>query len=155
AAPRERLAMALGDSGAPILVADRESAAAVAEPPAGVRVLWLDEAGDGNEEDAAPVAPAPVGAANVAYVIFTSGSTGRPKGVAVRHAEVVRLLRSTETRFGCGRDDTWTMFHSYAFDFSVWELWGALAYGGRLVVVPYDVSRSQDRFYRLLVEEKV
>ncbi|WP_285498506.1 AMP-binding protein, partial [Actinomadura sp. NBRC 104425] len=62
-----------------------------------------------------------------AYVIYTSGSTGRPKGVVVPHRNVVRLLRSTECWFDFGPDDVWTLFHSYAFDFTVWELWGALA----------------------------
>ncbi|GAA2589768.1 amino acid adenylation domain-containing protein [Actinomadura fulvescens] len=90
-----------------------------------------------------------------AYVIYTSGSTGRPKGVVVPHQNVVRLLRSTEQWFGFGSDDVWTLFHSYAFDFSVWELWGPLLYGGRLVVVPYLVSRSPDEFLKLLAAERV
>ncbi|MBE1537387.1 non-ribosomal peptide synthetase [Actinomadura algeriensis] len=90
-----------------------------------------------------------------AYVIYTSGSTGRPKGVVVPHQNVVRLLRSTEEWFGFGPDDVWTLFHSYAFDFSVWELWGSLLYGGRLVVVPYMTSRSPQDFLRLLEAERV
>ncbi|RFU43198.1 amino acid adenylation domain-containing protein [Actinomadura logoneensis] len=90
-----------------------------------------------------------------AYVIYTSGSTGRPKGVVVPHQNVVRLLRSTESWFSFGPDDVWTLFHSYAFDFSVWELWGALLYGGRLVVVPYLTSRSPADFLELLAAERV
>ncbi|MEU9871316.1 amino acid adenylation domain-containing protein [Actinomadura sp. NPDC048021] len=90
-----------------------------------------------------------------AYVIYTSGSTGRPKGVVVPHQNVVRLLRSTEEWFDFGPQDVWTLFHSYAFDFSVWELWGSLLYGGRLVVVPYLTSRSPDDFLDLLAAEKV
>lgn len=73
---------------------------------------------------------APLRPGHPAYVIHTSGSTGRPKGVVVTHANVARLLRTTEESFGFGPDDVWTLFHSYAFDFSVWELWGALLYGG-------------------------
>ncbi|MFD0904252.1 amino acid adenylation domain-containing protein, partial [Actinomadura sediminis] len=92
---------------------------------------------------------------SAAYVIYTSGSTGRPKGVVVPHQNVVRLLRSTEEWFGFGPDDVWTLFHSYAFDFSVWELWGSLLYGGRLVVVPYLTSRSPQDFLRLLEAERV
>ncbi|MEV4257412.1 amino acid adenylation domain-containing protein, partial [Spirillospora sp. NPDC049652] len=92
---------------------------------------------------------------NPAYVIYTSGSTGRPKGVVVPHQNVVRLLRSTEPWFSFGPDDVWTLFHSYAFDFSVWELWGSLLYGGRLVVVPYLTSRSPDEFLKLLAAERV
>src|SRR5690606_24511265 len=89
------------------------------------------------------------------YVIYTSGSTGRPKGVVVTHANVLRLFTTTERQFGFGAADTWTLFHSYAFDFSVWELWGALLYGGRLVVVPRELVRDPDRFLDLLVERRV
>ncbi|MBD0323430.1 MAG: amino acid adenylation domain-containing protein, partial [Aldersonia sp.] len=92
---------------------------------------------------------------HVAYVIYTSGSTGRPKGVAVAHRNVVELLAGTEPVFGFGPDDVWTMFHSYAFDFSVWELWGPLLYGGRLVVVDYYTSRSPAQFLELLAREQV
>ncbi|QEP42623.1 non-ribosomal peptide synthetase [Ectothiorhodospiraceae bacterium BW-2] len=91
----------------------------------------------------------------VAYVIYTSGSTGKPKGVEVSHANVVRLFLSSESIYHFGADDVWTLFHSYAFDFSVWEIWGALLYGGRLVVVPYGVSRSPDAFLELLIEQQV
>ena len=79
---------------------------------------------------------------NLAYVIYTSGSTGQPKGVLVEHRNVARLFTATDDWFGFGPDDVWTLFHSYAFDFSVWELWGALLHGGRLVVVPYWTTRS-------------
>ncbi|WP_420803558.1 amino acid adenylation domain-containing protein [Saccharothrix deserti] len=90
-----------------------------------------------------------------AYVIYTSGSTGKPKGVVVPHANVVRLFSATDHWFGFGPDDVWTLFHSYAFDFSVWELWGALLHGGRLVVVPHEVSRSPRDFARLIADERV
>ncbi|MQY09519.1 non-ribosomal peptide synthetase [Actinomadura macrotermitis] len=98
---------------------------------------------------------APLTPDNPAYVIYTSGSTGRPKGVVIPHQNAVRLLRSTEQWFDFGPDDVWTLFHSYAFDFSVWELWGPLLYGGRLVVVPFLTSRSPEDFLRLLAAEKV
>ncbi|MHB1058031.1 MAG: amino acid adenylation domain-containing protein [Rhodanobacter sp.] len=90
-----------------------------------------------------------------AYVIYTSGSTGTPKGVLVTHGNAVRLMRTTESQGQFGPADVWTLFHSYAFDFSVWELWGALLYGGRLVMVPYLVSRSPADFLQLLVRERV
>ncbi|MGW2547828.1 amino acid adenylation domain-containing protein, partial [Kitasatospora sp. NPDC001574] len=92
---------------------------------------------------------------DLAYLIFTSGSTGRPKGVAVAHEHVSRLLASGRPHFGFGPDSVWTLFHSYAFDWTVWELWGALLHGARLVVVPYLTSRSPDEFAGLLDEERV
>ncbi|HEX9944536.1 MAG TPA: amino acid adenylation domain-containing protein, partial [Thermoanaerobaculia bacterium] len=92
---------------------------------------------------------------NTAYVIYTSGSTGRPKGVAVTHRNVTRLLAATRPWFGFGAGDVWTLFHSYAFDFSVWEIWGALAFGGRLVIVPWETSRSPQAFADLLEREGV
>ncbi|WP_372443350.1 amino acid adenylation domain-containing protein [Saccharothrix algeriensis] len=97
----------------------------------------------------------PLRADNAAYVIYTSGSTGKPKGVVVPHGNVVRLFSATDHWFGFDEDDVWTLFHSYAFDFSVWELWGPLLHGGRLVVVPHEVSRSPRDFARLLREEGV
>ncbi|MGW2295597.1 amino acid adenylation domain-containing protein [Streptomyces violaceorubidus] len=90
-----------------------------------------------------------------AYVIYTSGSTGRPKGVVVPHRNPVALIDATRADFGLAADDVWTLFHSSAFDFSVWEMWGALLTGGRLVVVPYHVSREPDRFRDLLLAERV
>ncbi|MWA14157.1 amino acid adenylation domain-containing protein [Streptomyces sp. BA2] len=92
---------------------------------------------------------------DAAYVIYTSGSTGRPKGVVVPHRNVVALLAATRDDFGIGPDDTWTLFHSCAFDFSVWEVWGALLTGARLVVVPFWVSRSPAEFHTLMLTERV
>lgn len=92
---------------------------------------------------------------NAAYIIYTSGSTGKPKGVLVPHQNVVRLFDSTRHWFQFNETDVWTLFHSYAFDFSVWEIWGPLLYGGRLVVVPHTVSRSPEEMIGLLVREGV
>ena len=133
--PAERLAFALEDSGATLLVEEGDLAA--------------------GEESLGPPGADRVDPDLAAYVIYTSGSTGRPKGVVVTHANVDRLFTATEPWFGFGPDDVWTLFHSYAFDFSVWEIWGALLYGGRLVVVPYWESREPEAFYRLLRDERV
>ncbi|WP_339291242.1 amino acid adenylation domain-containing protein [Paenibacillus sp. FSL W8-0187] len=92
---------------------------------------------------------------SAAYIIYTSGSTGKPKGVLVPHQNVIRLFDSTANWFQFDETDVWTLFHSYAFDFSVWELWGPLLYGGRLVVVPHTISRSPDDMLSLLVREGV
>jgi amino acid adenylation domain-containing protein len=91
----------------------------------------------------------------LAYVLYTSGSTGNPKGVMISHHNVTRLFSATDHWFGFNENDVWTMFHSFAFDFSVWEMWGALLYGGCVVVVPYHLTRSPEAFLKLLVSEKV
>ncbi|MFE1365506.1 amino acid adenylation domain-containing protein [Streptomyces anulatus] len=90
-----------------------------------------------------------------AYVIHTSGSTGRPKGVLVPHANVTALVDAVRDDFALSPDDAWTCFHSAAFDFSVWEIWGALLTGGRLVLVDHWTSRSPEDFHALLVRERV
>ncbi|CAM4115747.1 non-ribosomal peptide synthetase [Nocardia ninae] len=109
--------------------------------------------------DASPIGDADRTAAlrpeNLAYVIYTSGSTGRPKGVQIPHRNVVALFANTRAQFGFDHRDVWTMCHSYAFDFSVWELWGALLHGGTLLVVDYETSRSPAEFIELLRTERV
>jgi amino acid adenylation domain-containing protein/non-ribosomal peptide synthase protein (TIGR01720 family) len=92
---------------------------------------------------------------NLAYVIYTSGTTGKPKGSLITHRNVARLFPATDAWYQFNEDDVWTLFHSCAFDFSVWEIWGALLYGGRIVVVPFLVSRSPEAFYELVAKEKV
>ena len=98
---------------------------------------------------------APLRDSNSAYVIYTSGSTGRPKGVAVSHRNVVELFANSQSRFEFDDSDVWTLFHSYAFDFSVWELWGALSFGGTVVVVDFLTSRSPEQFRELVARERV
>jgi amino acid adenylation domain-containing protein len=118
----------------------------------GVSGVSLDElmAGGGTG-----TAGAEVGADDTAYVIYTSGSTGKPKGVLVSNRNVIRLLDETRQWFNFDENDVWTMFHSFAFDFSVWEIWGSLLHGGRLVIAPFEVSRSPEDFRALLVREQV
>jgi len=93
--------------------------------------------------------------AQLAYVIYTSGSTGKPKGVMIEHRHVTRLFAATAQLFDFNDHDVWTLFHSFAFDFSVWELWGALLHGGRVVIVPYSTTRSPQECYRLICAEAV
>ncbi|WP_144209924.1 amino acid adenylation domain-containing protein, partial [Mycobacterium tilburgii] len=90
---------------------------------------------------------------NVAYIIYTSGTTGKPKGVAVTHRNVTQLLESLDAEMELGQ--VWTQCHSLAFDYSVWEIWGALLHGGRLVIVPEAVVRSPEDLHALLVSEQV
>ena len=98
--------------------------------------------------------PAPA-ADDIAYIIYTSGTTGVPKGVAVTHHNVTQLLESLDAGSGAAPGQVWSQWHSYAFDVSVWEIWGALLHGGRLVVVPESVARSPEDFHALLVAEQV
>ena len=92
---------------------------------------------------------------DIAHLIYTSGTTGVPKGVAVTHHNVTQLFDSLDAGLELAPGQVWTQCHSYAFDFSVWEIWGALLHGGRLVVVPEEVARSPDDFHALLVAEQV
>ncbi|GGL80161.1 hypothetical protein GCM10010129_24750 [Streptomyces fumigatiscleroticus] len=170
--PAERLRLVVEDAAPVLLVTDaglddgrdggRDDALAGPLPAAAVPTVLL-----GDPETERDLARRPAGdltdaerggprdPSDIAYIIHTSGSTGRPKGVPVPHANVVRLFTATAEHFDFGEDDVWTLFHSYAFDFSVWEMWGALLHGGRLVVVPYAVSRSPRDFLRLLRREGV
>ena len=147
--PKERIAFMLEDSAVGIVLTQK----ALLPDLAGlaVRTVLLDEPLAGPETNPAPLA----GADNLAYVIYTSGSTGKPKGAQITHYNVTRLFEATEAWYRFNQDDVWTLFHSYAFDFSVWELWGALLYGGRVVIVPYMTSRSPEEFRELLIRERV
>ncbi len=150
--PAERLTFMLRDS-APAMVLVHGAGASLATDT--IPVLDLDDESPWADEPATNLPRADSTSRQLAYIIYTSGSTGTPKGVMVEHANVARLMTATETWYHFGPDDVWTMFHSYAFDFSVWEMWGALAYGGRLVVVPQQTARSPQEFYRLLCDERV
>ncbi|SCK10285.1 non-ribosomal peptide synthase domain TIGR01720/amino acid adenylation domain-containing protein [Streptomyces sp. WMMB 714] len=157
--PAERLALMVDDAGPAVLVTD--AATADGPLPGGPERIVLDSPAVRDALAALPgspltpsdrTAPRP---GDTAYVIYTSGSTGRPKGVLIPHGNVVRLFSAARPLVGFGADDVWTLLHSYAFDFSVWEIWGPLLHGGRLVVVPQETVRTPALLLRTLVREGV
>lgn len=148
--PAERIAFVIVDAGLGAIVTEQALLRRLPSPA--TRLVCVDEP----LPPASSPAPREVATADsLAYVIYTSGSTGRPKGVEITHHNVVRLFAAAAEWFRFGPDDVWALFHSAAFDFSVWELWGALLHGGRVVVVPYGVSRSPEDFLALLERERV
>jgi len=153
--PPDRLAFMLEDAQAPVLLTQRELTSKL--PSTKARVLCIEDVLDTSSADRSDEAnlPPTSGPDNLAYVIYTSGTTGKPKGSLITHRNVARLFPATENWYRFNEHDSWTLFHSCAFDFSVWEIWGALLYGGRVVVVPFLVSRSPEAFYELLAREKV
>lgn len=148
--PDDRLAFMAADAGVRVLVTQAGLCKRFAMVPS---VLDIDALDVGQLPVGAPQVP--MRADQLAYVIYTSGSTGKPKGAQLTHGHVVRLLESTRPWFGFNERDVWTLFHSYAFDFSVWEVFGALCHGARLVVVPQAVTRAPDRLLQLLRDEGV
>ncbi|MEV0421871.1 non-ribosomal peptide synthetase [Streptosporangium canum] len=151
--PDERLEYILADAAPQVVLVDREQRDRFAElsARAGVPAHLLVP---GDEPPPATTAPE-AGWHDPAYVIYTSGSTGRPKGVVVPHSSVVTLLANTQPGMDFGPRDVWVQFHSYSFDFAVWELWGALAHGGELLVPEYGLTRSPVDFHRLVRERGV
>jgi amino acid adenylation domain-containing protein/non-ribosomal peptide synthase protein (TIGR01720 family) len=159
--PPARVRGVLADASVAVLVTHRQVAAGLARPAAGPATLpttvELDDPAEQSGLAGLPAEPPPIAAGphDLAYVIYTSGSTGAPKGVMVEHAQLARLFDATGQWFRFGPDDVWTLFHSIAFDFSVWELWGALTTGGRLVVVPTELTRDPAGFRELLLAEGI
>ncbi|RMQ47788.1 Amino acid adenylation [Pseudomonas cichorii] len=150
--PAKRIEHIVQDSGLQLIVCSRELCSIPRSPS--LQVLLLTEllaekpAGD-FQASTADATQAP------AYVIYTSGSTGEPKGVLVTHANVSSLLESTQRVYNFTHTDIWSMFHSIGFDFSVWEIWGALAHGAQVAVVPYEISRSPENFRAWLISNQV
>ncbi|WP_156749415.1 condensation domain-containing protein, partial [Mycobacterium sp. E1747] len=148
--PDPRIAFMVADA-APVAVL---AGAGLADrlDPYDVPVIDLDDPAIDSHPATAPPAPPPE---DIAYLIYTSGTTGVPKGVAVTHHNVTQLLTTLDPALPPGPDSVWSQWHSLAFDVSVWEIWGALLRGGRLVVVPDDVVRSPQDLHALLVGERV
>ncbi|MFC6599702.1 amino acid adenylation domain-containing protein [Kitasatospora paranensis] len=151
--PRARREFTVTDAGVAWVVTDETGRAAVEGLPVGV--IPLADPADA-EPAADPQAPdAEPAAGDLAYVIYTSGSTGRPKGVEITHANLAWLLGAADRHFDFGPQDVWTLLHSPAFDFSVWELWGPLATGGRVVVLTEDEVRDPAAVHAVLRAEQV
>ncbi|MEL6535924.1 MAG: amino acid adenylation domain-containing protein [Bacteroidota bacterium] len=146
--PQERIDYILEDAGVTVLLTDQETA----QVPKSVTCVRVDEPlpTTGDSPLVARAEPH-----HVAYVIYTSGTTGQPKGVLVEHRNVVQLLFPEEPLFDFGPEDRWTVFHSYSFDFSVWEMFGPLLTGGRAVIVPGPTARDGYSFMQLLSEEGI
>ncbi|EMH4139686.1 amino acid adenylation domain-containing protein, partial [Serratia marcescens] len=141
----ERLQYILADSAPVLLLADELGRQALGDCE--VPVLALEQPLTGESDDLQDVGVRP---AHLAYVIYTSGSTGKPKGVMVEHRQVARLFSATNAWFNFSAADRWCLFHSFAFDFSVWEIWGAWLYGGQLFIVPQAIARSAPDFYHFV-----
>ncbi|MBD8900619.1 AMP-binding protein, partial [Rhodanobacter sp. DHG33] len=156
--PSERLTQVLHDAAPALLLADTAGRTALGESAiAHLTVLDLGTPATWAHQSVADPDPQMLGltSTHLAYVIYTSGSTGTPKGVMVEHAQIVRLFEATNAWYGFNSHDVWCLFHSFSFDFSVWELWGALRHGGRLVIVPKEVARSTQDFHRLACEQSI
>ncbi|MGC1331024.1 amino acid adenylation domain-containing protein [Pseudomonas sp.] len=147
--PADRLAYMQADSGIALVVIQDQLHDRL---PATQNVTRIGFNAEGYPHTAPPAA---VGPQHLAYCIYTSGSTGSPKGVLIEHGNVLRLFQASESLLSFDNNDVWTLFHSYAFDFSVWEIFGALLHGGTLIVVPYYVSREPRAFAQLLREQRV
>ncbi|MUM27544.1 amino acid adenylation domain-containing protein [Mycolicibacterium sp. CBMA 295] len=147
--PDARIDFVVGDAGPVAAVTTAELAGRLAR--CDLEVIDFEDVRISAQPSTALPAPA---ADDVAYLIYTSGTTGVPKGVAITHHNVARLLGSLDSDLELA-GQVWTQSHSLAFDYSVWEIWGALLYGGRLVVVPESVARSPQDLYALLVAEQV
>ena len=154
--PKERLEYSLQDSAPQVVITTTALIDKLGELPKDATLALLDKP-QWQQESQANVDAEAMGLTteHMAYIIYTSGSTGKPKGVMVEHHNVLRLMEATQADYQFNEQDVWTLFHSYAFDFSVWEIWGALLFGGRLVVVPHLISRAPEAFYQLLCAEKV
>ncbi|MGB3639410.1 MAG: amino acid adenylation domain-containing protein, partial [Rivularia sp. (in: cyanobacteria)] len=151
--PQQRLKFMLEDSQVSLLLSTHTSLTVL--PECKVRVISLDTDWDIISQHSQTNLPCAITPDKLAYIIYTSGSTGTPKGVAVSHRSAVHLFAVTQPLFNFGKGDAWTVFHSCAFDFSVWEIWGALVSGSKLVVVPTRITQSPSAFYDLLIQEQV
>ncbi|HKX29004.1 MAG TPA: amino acid adenylation domain-containing protein, partial [Blastocatellia bacterium] len=155
--PAERLRFMLQDCGARVLITEeaclelaRQAATSAELPAPGVQILNVR--GIEGRTSNPPRAARPD---HAAYVIYTSGSTGRPKGCVVTHRNVAQLMKNDRHYFDFNEHDVWIVAHSFCFDFSVWEMYGALLYGGRVVVPDREAVRDPRRFRQLIKDHRV
>ncbi|MBC6112097.1 polyketide synthase [Pedobacter fastidiosus] len=153
--PRDRIEYILEDTKSNLLITDYSSAQLIKDFAFDGEVINL-------QTDWLKISDQPLSAPitdlkpnNLAYIIYTSGSTGNPKGVMIEHHNVVRLFFTDQPLFDFKETDVWTMFHSFCFDFSVWEMYGALLFGGKLIIVPKETAKNAQAFGNLLIKEKV
>jgi amino acid adenylation domain-containing protein len=148
--PAARIDYIIGDSGSRLILCDAKPINALQERWEAKSFIDITSIAYEGETAQAPVKPE-----NLAYVIYTSGTTGNPKGVLIEHGNVSRLLFNDNDLFDFGSHDRWTLFHSYCFDFSVWEMYGALLKGGTLVMVPKETAQDSLAFYSFLARERI
>ncbi|MCB2407701.1 non-ribosomal peptide synthetase [Hymenobacter lucidus] len=148
--PAARINYILEDSASRLVLHDTE-------PRADVREQWADRVFiDVTSLDYSGAAYcAAVQPHDLAYVIYTSGTTGLPKGVLIEHENVTRLLFNEQDLFDFTPDDRWSLFHSYCFDFSVWEMYGALLKAGTVVMVPKEIAQDSTAFYDFLHQQRI
>jgi myxalamid-type nonribosomal peptide synthetase MxaA len=157
--PGERIKHIIDDSNAQLLITEEsifQNTSELHELDRN-RIIFLDDEAAINQVNSQPSSPLEISVSpeDLAYVIYTSGSTGKPKGVLIPHSNVLRLFSAATEKYDFNENDIWSFFHSYAFDFSVWEIWGALLFGGKLIVIPHEKSKDTNAFYQLTKDEGI
>jgi amino acid adenylation domain-containing protein len=153
--PEERIRYILEDTSAAIVVSSSTCIEICHQSSPSLKVIAVDKEWENISKESTVAIDSVITPSQLAYVIYTSGSTGKPKGVLIEHVNVVRLFKTANPLFDFNEKDVWAMFHSFSFDFSVWEMYGALFFGGRLVVVPKQVTKDTALFGELLIREGV
>ncbi|MCP4181401.1 MAG: amino acid adenylation domain-containing protein, partial [bacterium] len=149
--PKERISYMLEDVDCEIVLSQKH----LELPKNNSEIIYLDADWDKIENEPTENIKSEVKSSNLAYVIYTSGSMGQPKGTLIGQKNVVRLFFNDKFQFNFSEKDVWTLFHSYCFDFSVWEMYGALLFGGKLVIVSKESTRDTEQFCQLLENHNV